>query len=98
MVSWYADVRHAGANRRFNVRYRAAKVLPGQSVHQVDVDSFEAGERRIDRPARLAAAVDAPQRREHLLVEALHADRDAVHAGVAEAAEARRLDRAGARL
>ena len=32
------------------------------------------------------------------VVEALHADRDAVDAGVAEAAEARRLDRAGVRF
>src|SRR5690242_14233461 len=42
--------------------------------------------------------MDPAERGQHALVEALHADGDAVHAGAAEAAEARRLDGAGIRF
>src|ERR1051326_5680532 len=54
--------------------------------------------RASDGTARLVRAMDAPERREHGIVEALHAERDAVHARVAKAAEARRLYGAGIRL
>ena len=51
-----------------------------------------------DRAPRLVGAVDAPERREQRVVEALHAERQAVHARGAIAAEALRLERAGIRF
>jgi hypothetical protein len=66
-----------------------------QGVHQVDVHPFEGALRQFDRAPCLVRVVDAAERREMAVIEALHADRQAVHAGVAKAGEAVRFDRAG---
>ena len=73
--------------QRFGLR------LPGQAVHQIEVEALEmfGGERRRD--PRLGAAVDAPEGREMAVVEALDPERQAIDAGGAEAGELRRFDR-----
>src|ERR1041384_6658019 len=48
--------------------------------------------------ARLARVVDAAERLQHALVEALHPDRDAVHPGSAKATETAGFHRAGIRF
>ena len=92
------DVRRAGARRLANVGARHVDALPRQAVHQVDVDVVECRERRRDGAPGLVCGMNAPERAQHAIVEALHADGDAIHAGVAEATETARLHRPGIRL
>src|ERR1041384_5425775 len=92
------NMRQSEAQGLVQIGPRHCGGLSGQRGHDVDVHVVEACERRLDGAARLAGGMDPAERVEHAIVEALHADGDAVHAGAAEAAEARRLDGAGVRF
>ena len=88
------QVLHAEADRRLQVGERHVQGLAGEGVHQVEVDALEVRARGFDRAPGLVAAVDAADLRQHGVVEALDAERQAIDAGGAVVAEACRLDRA----
>src|SRR5438094_874639 len=92
------DVRRAQAHGLLDVGPRHRKRLARQPVHQVEIHVVEALERHSDGAPGFVRAVDAAESREHAIVKALHADRDAVHARLPEAGEARRFDRARIRF
>ena len=54
--------------------------LARNAAHQVHADVFEPGQRRFDGPARIVGRMRATERAQHLVVEALHADGQPVHA------------------
>ena len=91
------DVRHAERDRLAHVGERLLERLARQRVHEVGVHRREDRERGHGAP-RLVGAVDAPDRGELRVVEALHAEREPVHARLAVAAEALALERARVRL
>jgi hypothetical protein len=91
-------VRRRKGQRGVEVALPAPPGLPGQRVHQVDVEGVEGRRRLGDRRARLRAVVHAADAREHRVVEALHADRQPRHAGAAVGAETLALEGAGVGL
>ena len=83
-------------HRTLHVGQRAIQGLLRQRVHQVEVDVGVAGILRgFHRGLGLAGRVDAAQPLQLVVVEALHAERDAIDAGGKVAVEAAVLDRAG---
>ena len=85
------DVLHA--HRRDHTQFigPAVQVLPRPGVDQVDGDPGEGALRLRDGVPRGAGVVIAAQRGEGLVVERLHPQRQAVHAGAGEGVEPRRL-------
>ncbi len=89
------DVRRAERDRLAHVGERQRRRLLGKGVHEVGVHLREGLERAGERAARLVRAVHASDRLEACVVEALHAERQAIDSRLAVAAEARRLEGAG---
>ena len=94
------DVRGPERDGALEVAECAGEVLPRQRVHQVEVEVLDAGaaapRRRRARSRRTAWM--RPSAREHRVVEALRAERDAVDAGPGVLGKARVLDGARIRL
>jgi len=80
------------------VAQRGSKGLPWQGVHQVDVHPLEVCECDLDRTPRGVAVMNAAELGELVVVETLHADRQAIDAGGAVVAKARGLESAGVGL
>ncbi|MNY32246.1 hypothetical protein D3C86_1664500 [compost metagenome] len=91
----HRQVRGAIGQRRFEVAHAFLHGLARQRVHQVEVDVVETGLGDLDGRARLALAVDAAQRLEMPVAEALDADRQPVDAARAVAREPLGLEGAG---
>jgi len=91
-------VLRPGSDGRLDIAHRLLETLAGQRVHEVRVHRGKEFERRGERSPRIVAAVHPPQGRELLIIEALHADRQPVHARVAKAPEALDLERSRVRL
>ena len=89
------NMRHAAGERPADVGARHVDRLRRQAVHQVEIYVVEARECGFHTAPGFGRGVDASERLEHRIVEALHAKRNAVHPRVAKATEARRLDGAG---
>ncbi len=86
------NMAHAMIKRLLEVGERAAERLPGQAVHEVDVDALEAGgTRHFHRPVRAAGIVDTADTLQCRVVEALNPDGQAIDTGVAIAGETLRL-------
>ena len=69
------QVRRLQRDRALDVVQRHRQRLPGQRVHQVEVDVVEAGVlRQLHRALGLAAVVDAAEALQAAVVEALHAE------------------------
>jgi hypothetical protein len=88
-------VRRREGQRRVQVGLQQRHGLAGQCVHQVDVEAVEGIGRLGHRGARLGRVVHAADGAQAVVVKALHADRQARHAGSAEGAEALALEGAG---
>ena len=83
-------------HRAFHVGQRALQGLLRQRVHQVEVDVVVTGILcRFHRRFRLAGRMDAPEAFQFVVIETLHAERDAVDPGGQVAVETAVLDRAG---
>ena len=91
-------MRGTPANALLDVGERRVERLPGQAVHEVEVDVVEVLLRDPDRAPRLVRVVDAAQRLEVRIVEALDADGQPVDPRGTEVAELLRLERARIRL
>ena len=86
------DERAGGAD----VGLRFGERLLRQGIHKVQVDIVETGGAgKLHRPARVIRAVDAAQRFQVLIVQALHANGQTVHARVAIGGEVGCIHRAG---
>jgi len=85
-------------NGAFDIRRCFGKALPGQPIHDIEVDIIEIALRNFDCGARLAVVVDAAERLEMARIEALDADRQPVDARRAEHLEFLRLECAGVRF
>ena len=92
------QVRGTPANALLDVGERPVERLPGQAVHEVEVDVVEVLLRDPDRAPRLVRVVDAAQRLEVRIVEALDADGQPVDPRGTEVAELLRFERARIRL
>ena len=92
------EVRRRIRNGAFNIRHRVGNALPGQSVHDIEVEIPEVLTRNLDGGARLLVVVYAAEGFEPVRVEALDADRQPVDAGSTELAKLVRFERAGVRL
>src|SRR5262249_33839378 len=73
-------MRRTVAERDPYVRASVVRRLPGKRVHQVEVDVIEDRERSGGRGMRLALVVHAPQSLEVACLEALHPEREPIHA------------------
>ena len=82
-----ADVACAGGEGGVHILPRRFHILAGQGIHQIDVYPLKQCQRRIDGGQRFMAAVDAAERLQRLIVEALYADRQAGDAGIFKAAK-----------
>ena len=70
--------------------------LPRQAEHEVEIEVVEARcARGVRGGQRLVTPVDAPEGFQFVVVETLDADREPVHAGIAEAFEAFDIHGAG---
>src|SRR6185437_12614581 len=92
------QVRRLESERGGKIVGAAGERLARQGVHQIDVERLERKARFLDRGARFGAVVNTPERPKHRVVEALHADRQAGHAGIAEGSKAVALEAARIRL
>ncbi len=80
--------------RLLEIRARGVEALPRQAVHQVEIQVVETrGAREFDCAAGVGGVVHAAERGEHAVVEALHADRQAVDTGGAVVAVAAGVNR-----
>src|SRR6185369_899444 len=79
-----------------DITHGARNVLPGQAVHEIEVEVGEPGGVQLFSGARrLARRVDATQLLELGRVEALRTQRDPIHPDLAITGEPAALDRAG---
>ena len=92
------QVRRRERERRGEIGFGLGDRLLRQRVHQVEVDVAEDRERRFGGAPRLVGVVHAAERLQVLRVEALDAERQAVHAGRAIAGELLALERARIRF
>ncbi len=92
------QVRRIKAQRLVEIGAQRGQVLPGQRIHQVDVEGVEGRGRLLDRGARLRGVVHAADGLQVRVGEALHADRQPRHAGGAEGPESVALEGAGVGL
>ena len=92
------QVCRVGRERDLHVGARLVGRLPGERVHEIEIDVLERSFRDLDRAARLAVVVDAAEGLQVRGIEALDADREAVHPGLAIAAEFFGLESSGVRL
>ena len=92
------QVRRAGLERGLDVGARFVGRLPGERIHEIEVDVVEGVPRNLDRAVRFLVVMNAAERFQVLGIEALDADREAVHAGLAIAAEFFSLESPGIRL
>ena len=88
--------RHA--DRLFELGAPGGQRLPGPRIDQVEGKPREDGARKLHGAARILHVMDAAERLQRGVVERLHAERDAVHAGAPIAAETLRLDARRVRL
>ena len=89
------QVRRIEAERDVEVPVQIGQRLPGQRIHQVEVEGLEVARGLVERGARLVGAVDTAQAFKETVVEALHAHAQARDAGLAESLEAILLEGAG---
>ena len=96
-VSWYHErCGGSSASAVREVGQRAVDVVAGQRVHEVEIEVVEAGGlRELGCADRLVGPVHAAELPELLRAEALHADRQAVHARGAVRGETLGLDGPG---
>ncbi len=80
--------------RRLDVRHRCIAGLPGQTVHDVQVDVVEAGlARQTERSDGVVGPVNAAQARQLLAAERLGAERQSIDAGTTVLCEVVVFDR-----
>ena len=89
------QVRRLEGQRLAQVGAQCRQRLARQRVHQVDVVGLESVGRRLDRASRLVRIVDAPDCRQRIVGETLHADRQPSDARLRVGPKARRLEGAG---
>ncbi len=80
-------MRRAEGERGAHVRQRLADVLLRQRVHEIEVHVAEERHRGFGGRCRFVGIVHAPERHELTGREALHAEREAIDAGLAKARE-----------
>ena len=76
----HADVGNPAIDGGLNAILERLSALTGNAAHQVDADVLEPFPRTCDGPLRSLRIMGAPQDAEHVVIEALHADREPVHA------------------
>ena len=83
------------AKRLFEIVQRLFELLPRQAVHEVEVEVVEMLRRQFDGLAGFADIVNAPERGQMCWMEALDAERKAIHSGGAVSSKARGFRCAG---
>ena len=91
-------VRRRECERSRNIGADLGQALSGKRVHKIEVHIGEDRERGLRGGARFAIVVDSSQRREKARIEALHAERQAIHTRCPEAREPRPFKGAWIRL
>ena len=89
------QVRRRRGNRDAKVGARLFQRLPGQRIHQVEIEIVEMPMRDLDGATRLCIVMNAAERLQMFAVEALNTDRQTVDPAVAIRPEAFRFEGAG---
>ena len=93
------QMRGFQCQRGFQIAQRVGHTLAGQAVHQIEIEIVEAGfDGPFRRAPRFQLAVNATEPLQLRGIEALHANRQAIDAGLAKALELARFGGAGVGL
>jgi hypothetical protein len=94
----HGQVRRLESERRPKISVQLRQRLIRQSIHQVEIEVFEMRSRDVDRCTRLSLVVNTPQFLKMPRIEALDADRQAIHARRSILRELFAFKRAGIRF
>ena len=89
------EVRRCVAEGLFEIVQRLFELLPRQAVHEVEIEIVEMLRCQLDGQTGFAGVVNAPKRGQMRGMEALDAEREAIHSGGAVSSKARGFRCAG---